>query len=181
MGAGPIGLIPPSASIDDSRWWQGRGLWAIDTVNASSWGSLKDLVLMRSQADIVCAQEARILQGDHPQIASNEARRAGWSMVVGQAKKTQAGRASGGCLVAARRGIGITDEGQPEIASGMAHRVKVAWLSAVWRGGLHLISWYPTHSIGAVDEDIELMAEVAALLAAINGPRILCGGCNMTQ
>ena len=83
-------------------------------------------------------------------------------------------------MLAARRGIGITDENQPVPLGRFQHRVKVAWISAIWRGGVHIITWYPTHSIGPAGENIALMAEVAAIISTITGPWILCGDCNMT-
>jgi len=93
--------------------------------------------------------------------------------------RTSAEFSSGGCVVAASRGIGIRAQPDWSIADGFEHRFKLAWISAILKGGLHAGSVYLQDSAGLNDVNLAVLQEIAVVLKQIRGPWILAGDWNL--
>ena len=87
-------------SIGDG-WHKGNGLWAFETANANSLKSLEEHVLARTAADVLFAQETRLLGDDKIAASSITAGKKAWAANLGAAQMTETGRASGGCAILA--------------------------------------------------------------------------------
>ena len=64
-----------------------------------------------------------------------------WNAQASSALAIAADRASGGCAVASRRGVGIAEH-EHIVMDGFEHRMHFAWVGGVLRGGLHIGSIY---------------------------------------
>ena len=109
-----------------------RGYWTCDTSNGNSWESLHEHAVMRSKADIILAQETRLKLDDNRKAAFRAAERAGWTASLGLAHRIASDRASGGCGVMARKGVGAANIDHTVKAS-MQHRIHHAWVGGVVR------------------------------------------------
>lgn len=92
-----------------------------------------------------------------------------------------AGPASRGCVVAATRGTGITDD--PELFNtppAAKHRFHLAGVAAVVRGGLHVGSVYLKDSIGVAHDNLDGRQEIAIAIRARVGPSIIGGDWGIT-
>ena len=174
-----LGGIGMSTLMADDCW-KARGLFAVDTANANSWDTLLDCVLARSSADVVAAQESKIITEDRLAGATLAARAAGWNPTLSMAHKTAAARGSGGVGIFARKGQAVEDLTAKLVPAGFEHRIGVAWVGAVCKGGLHVLSLWPKDSEGMSEGNMTLLEAVGGILSCINGPWICAGDWNFS-
>ena len=164
--------------LPDKEWKQ-AGLWAIDTGNCNCADTALDKVLNKSAADVTCLQEVRHKTKQAAEAYKRKLRGAGWSAHISLAKTTAADRGSGGCAVAARRGIGIAAADEGLVDAAFQHRIAVAHVSAVVTGGIHVISVYLKDSEGLSEYNLRVLQEVAALARTLGGPWVIAGDWNV--
>ena len=90
-----------------------------------------------------------------------------------------AGSTSAGTAVAARACLGYQPTGPGVMRSGVTHRVAHAWIAAVCKGGVHVISVYLRHSEGLSQENITILDAVACFIDTLRGPWLITGDFNM--
>ena len=86
---------------------------------------------------------------------------------------------TGGCAVLARKGTGISGLNNKLIPDAIAHRVTIAWVSAIATGGFHLISIYLKDCVGMNAENKMICEHVAAAVRCLDGPCVMAGDWNM--
>ena len=168
----------PHADLADD-WWKDQGLWAFDTANTNSWATATQSVLARSAADVLFLQETRIIGAAGTKKATKDARALGWSCCPGEALRTAANRASGGNAIAAKKGTGITPH-DGIVADGFGHRIHVAHVSAVVRGGVHCGSIYLKFGEGLSIENMEILQQAEKAISHLRGPWVFAGDWNIT-
>ena len=162
-----------------STEWRPLGLWALDTVNGNSWDTVTEKVLPRSSADVLFVQEAKAV-GEHGVArVRRTGRKAGWNCDASPALRVADSFGSGGCVVAASRGVGITSQPDWAIRDGFQHRFKLAWVGAIIKGGMHMGSLYLRGSAGLSEENLNILQEVAIVLKKLRGPWIVAGDFNL--
>ena len=65
------------------------------------------------------------------------------------------------------------------IPEAIAHRITVAWVSAVAKGGCYLISVYLRDGVGMNSENTLICEHVCALVRSLDGPCVIAGDWNM--
>ena len=170
--------VPSRGELPDVDW-KDQGLWAFDSSNANSWETAKSHVLVRTGADVVLLQEARMVGDSGVAAIRTAGRRLGWSCSASPALPSEAGPASGGCVVAARRGTGIAAPDEELVPRHMRHRFHVAKVAAVMRGGLHVGAIYLKDSVGLHDENLDVLQMVAGALRSLRGPWLIGGDWNV--
>jgi len=161
------------------RSWKECKLWAVDTSNPNSWTSAENTVMLKSSADVILLQETK-RYGFATAKMVTAARNIGWNAVPSEALRTAADKASGGCMVAARKGNGITPHPDSLVKDGFGHRIKLAWVAGFLAGGLHIGSVYLKDGVGLDDTNLELLQEIAGALKQLQGPWVLGGDWNVT-
>ena len=156
------------------------GLWAIDTHNPNSFDACVSNTLLRSKADAVALQETRLKTDAEIVSAKARAKRSGWSAHLSQAKITAAGRGSGGCGVAVRKGAGIAPVDISEVDPRVRHRISAAWLDVVVKGGITIILVYLAGTEGISEHNLLVLREAAALARALRAPWIRAGDRDVT-
>ena len=131
-------IIDAETSLNSDRWWTKVGWWAIDSGNTNSWSTAKESILPVSKADILCTQETKIHDKGKVEDEKRRARTLGWGAALNLSKRNESGKASGGCSVCARKGIGIDAESTIEFRNEIKHRITHAWINGVVRGGIHV-------------------------------------------
>ena len=169
----PTGLV-------DENWWAEIGLWAIDSANANSWGSAEQKVVGRSRADVVMLQKTKLFSDASVTSACNTARFLGWNPVFSLALRTAGTMGSGGCAVLTRKGSGIAPASNACFYDGVQHRLCLAWVDAVVRGGIHNLSVYLRDSEGLSDKNQHLLEQAAVALRIIDGPWVAAGDWNIS-
>ena len=86
---------------------------------------------------------------------------------------------SGGCAVLARRGTGISDRHNKSVSDLISHRVTVAWVSAIAKGGFHLISIYLKDTVGMNHENKLVCEHVCTIVRCLDGLCVIGGDWNM--
>ena len=175
----PIWVVPSATTIGD-RSWAKQGLWAVDTANGNSWGTVLRQVEQRSRADILLLQETKLLDPQKFEAAKIAARSAGWNPTLSYAHQTGAARASGGNGILTQRGMGIHQNTDKVIRDGMRHRISLSWVDGVQRGGVHCGSIWLFDSQGLSDANMALLEEAAVALRLCQGGWILGGDWNIT-
>ena len=61
----------------------------------------------------------------------------------------------------------------------LSHRFYHTWVNGVVKGGLQCISAYAKDKIGPTGENLELLAELTALVRSLDGPWVIAGDWNM--
>ena len=177
-------VSPLPAFSGDTLWgdnsWQKHGLWALDTCNPNHWSAAKDKALNRSAADIMCIQELKQSGKDCLDTIGSQARSLKWQCHASQAHAHSKFGASGGCAVAVRSGIGISSHTPHAISEQFQHRIKATHVSAILKGGVHIVSVYFCDSEGMSETNLEILAELACLLLSLVGPWIVAGDHNFT-
>ena len=112
--------------------------------------------------------------------AASEARRHGWSPVFTAAHPTSGTSGSGGNVVLTRKGTGIAAMERVGVRTATQHRLAVAWVDAVVRGGLYCASVYLRHSEGMSEANQAILEEVAVALQCLGGPWIVAGDWNLS-
>ena len=171
-------IIAATGVLADSDW-KSTGLWAIDTANTNCMDSAHAKVLPKSAADMVLLQETKVRTADDAAAAIRRLRKEGWNAHVEQARTTEAGRGSGGCAVAARRGTGITPVERELVSHDLRHRITAAHVNAVIPGGLYFISVYLKDSEGLSEYNLRVLQEAAALALTLGTPWIMAGDWNV--
>ena len=134
--------------VVEERWWVKKGFWAIETCNGNSWDSLSSAMLARSEADVVFGQETKTFSPAAMKKAEREARKLGWNPVLSKAHQASAHMGSGGGAILARAGMGIAPGPEDLIPESMAHRLQLAWIGAMLKGGIHTLNIYLKDSEG---------------------------------
>ena len=159
--------------------WKDLGLWALDTANANCLETAKEKVLSKSAADFQFLQETKVRTAEEAKAAQRQLRQTGWSAHFPLARTTEAGRGSGGCAVAAKKGTGISPVDPKLIAPDMRHRLAAYHVSGVIPGGLHLISVYLKDSEGLSEYNLKILQEAAALVLTLGTPWVMAGDWNV--
>ncbi len=156
-----------------------KGIWAFDSANAGGWTGSRSY-LMKSAADAVMLQETR-RQDSQTAEAEDAAQHHGWRLSLRAANPTEAGRTSAGVGIAVRRHVGMSGQVDALIESfhSLRGRVAIRRMAAVCRGGLALVSVYFHDAPGIPPENVEMMRDLAVVLAAIQGPWVLAADWNM--
>ena len=118
-------------------------------MNPNAWSTAVSRILTRSAADVTLTQETKV-RASAIASATNKAFHRGWKTVFGKAKATSLKGTSGGVAVSARKGLGIVEHPPP--ADGYEHRIAGAWVGAVVKGGVHVVSVYLKDSEGMSHE-----------------------------
>ena len=134
----------------------------MDTANANSAASGVGY-LQRSNADIVCLQETKVIGG---QLHSQEraAKRAKWGLSIEPARVTLAGGLSAGAAVAARSHIGHAVPKDLPWHQEMDTRAKISWIGGICKGGVYVVSLYLWHSEGQPKRNLDLLQHLAWVL-----------------
>ena len=159
--------------------WSASGLWAVDTANANCWASAEAAMVRRSTADILLLQETKRFTDRGIASATCEARSDGWNPLFSKAHNSGSGLGSGGGAVLTRRGTGIAPVEDVGIPSAYMHRLSMAWIDAVVRGGITCMSIYLRTAEGLSDANMCILEEAAAALNAIRGPWLVGGDWNL--
>ena len=170
-------LKDPDASLIGTRQPRRVGLWSIDTTNPNAWSTGKRQILARTSADVVLMQETKQRE-NKTDTAKRQADRLGWRVHLGPALVTSALGTSGGTAVASRKGLGSSPHNF--IADGFKHRIGAAWICAVVKGGVHCFSLYLKDGDDMGDTNTAILTQLAAAIAAVDGPWVVGGDWNMT-
>ena len=154
-------------------------MWAIDTANANCWASAEAAVVRRSAADILLLQETKRFSGQGVASATVEARTNGWNPVFTRAHCTGAAAGSGGGAVLTRRGSGIRPLEHVGVLADYAHRITLAWVDAVVRGGITCMSIYLRTAEGLSQANAGILEQAAVALNGLRGPWIVGGDWNI--
>ena len=100
-----------------------KGYGPPETCNGISWDSLKRAMLERSKAEIIIAQETKILPDATISTAQRQARRLRWNPVLSRAHQIAMHHGSGGCATMARMGFGIVPVAQTCLHEDLGHRL----------------------------------------------------------
>ena len=168
--------LPPVVGTADAR---PPGTWTIDTVNPSSLASARNCSFHRTSADIVVAQELRVLGREAADSEQRALRKEGWNAVINPAWRTAADAGSAGVGVAVRASVGIHPH-EGFVPSEFAHRICAAWVGGITRGGMHVISVYLHDSEGLSERNLALLEVLAAALRTLRGPWVAGGDWNLT-
>ena len=134
--------------------------------------------LPTSSADVLLIQETKLASAEGVQKPARRGKSFGWNCAASSAHRTAADRASGGCAVASKRSIGIA--GHAHVTEGFRHRMHLAWVGGVMRGGVHCGSIWLRDSEGLSSENMLILDHAAASLGKLKGPWILGGDWNLT-
>ena len=166
------GLLP-------DRWWEQACLWAVDTANTNCIDTAYEKVLCKSTADIQCLQETRLKTDSTLKAAQRKMGTLGWNAIGSIARTTEAGKGSGGCVTACRKGIGITPTDNDLIANDSVHRISAAHVNAIAPGGLHVIAVYLKDTDGLSEYKLRVLQGAAALARTLGGPWLVAGDWNV--
>ena len=153
------------------------GLYAFDTLNGNV-ASTAQTYLESSSADVCFLQELRV-RDEALRSAERQAKCAKWSLAIEPAAETEAASTSAGVGVAVRSHLGHSESQMANVPQCAASRVKVTWMGAFCKGGIHLVSLYLWHSEGASCRNIDLLQVVAGVVARLRGPWIIAADWNM--
>ena len=173
------GIDPLGTIVNDKRWWVPKGLWAIETSNANSWESLKHAMLSRSMADVIIAQETKLLSEASLLSAQRQARKLGWNPTLSRAHRTAQYHGSGGNAILARKGIGIAPIADTVIRADLRHRLQASWVGGVCKGGIYIISIYLKDAEGLSETNMYILEQAAIYIKALKGPWIIGGDWNL--
>ena len=174
----PPCIIEQTATLHD-RWWPSAGLWAFLTVNPNSWKTAVSEILPSAEDDVILMQESNTFKESAHKVAGSTARRLGWSHAIGYAHRTAGTMGSGGCAILARKGTGIHSPAKSGIPDFCSHRIHLAWVACVARGGMHCMSVYLIDSVGMNPSNILICEQAALVLRALCGPWICSGDWNL--
>jgi len=128
---------------------------------------------------VALLQEAKRFTAAGDASAKRDAREQGWNAHLTLAHPTGGHAGSAGCAVLVRVGSGITPAASHTVREPMRHRIAVAWVDAVVRGGIHCVSVYLRHSEGLSAENQAILEELFAVLRTLRGPWIVAADWNM--
>ena len=134
-----------------------------------------------ASADVVVVQEVKLADMAPCLAAERAAKRAGWSMSVVPAVRTERNGISAGVAVAARSHYGVAEkkgpcEGDPACSVG---RLAANQVSIACKGGVHFVSMYLWCSEGLSSRNLDLLQTCAELIARLHGPWVLAADFNI--
>ena len=132
-------------------------------------------MFQRSAADIILSQETKVSDDDSLPSFTLSARAAGWNPIVTKATRTSEHIGSGGTGAFARRGAGVCDATLQLVKPQYRHRICIAWIDAVSKGGVYCLSSWLRHSEGLSADNIGILGELSCVIRQLQGPWI-CGG-----
>ena len=127
---------------------------------------------------VVVQETKKVISDDDPTAMQRRGRQLGWSMHPTSAKPMAANSASGGTIVAVRRGIGLQPAAETD--ESYDHRVGSAWVGGICKGGMHVVSVYMKDSEGLSELNMTILARLAQLVGGFRNPWIVGGDWNMT-
>ena len=159
--------------------WIHSGIRAIDTSNANSWETTCRCILARSFADVAMLQETKRFTQVGISAAKRDARVQGWNAHLSAAHPTSGHSGSGGCAVLVRAGSGITAAADTLVRDLYRHRIAVAWVDGIVKGGVHCVSVYLRDSEGLTPANIAILDELAVVVRSLRGPWIIAADWNL--
>ena len=159
-------FVPSCRTHSDDVSWREWGHWAIDTANPNSWTTAREW-LPRTKADVVLVQETKTFKPHLLKAMHGQAGRAGRIITPTPAHRTAADKASGGCAVLVHKGTGLEDNTDKCVADGFQHRIALAHVNGIMRGGVHVGSVWLRHSEGLTPENMEILQTASAALTKI--------------
>jgi len=145
------------------------GFFSIDSWNLNSWYAGIDTAA-ESSAEVMLLQEARIDDVEKCARAEETAKALGWQATISRAVTTDRGKASAGVAVLAKKHIGLRTSKAPLVSKAYQARLKVAWVNAGRKGGLHVISIYCWTAEGMTERNKGLLTEVQRVTKLLKGP-----------
>jgi hypothetical protein len=112
--------------------------------------------------------------------AQCQARSCGWNPTLTHAHPTSGSMGSGGNLVFARKGTGIKQHFNVGISEAASHRLHLAWVDAVLRGGLHCLSIDLRHTEGVSEANMCILEQATVALRSLKGPWVAAGDWNLS-
>ena len=158
----------------DDNEWRAQGLWAIDTLNPTSFRGSQSF-RAKTSADIIVLQETKALPCDSQSLRSGAAQN-NWRIEMNAARPGKHGSRSGGTAVLAKKCFGLEKTDALEIPSE-PHRAVFTHTTAL--GGCTVISLYLRHGEGLSPENKNILEELAAALSLIEGRWIVASDVNM--
>ena len=152
----------------------------MDTGNGNSWKTFRSALAQRSAADILLGQETKLFTAGGLKTATGDARNDGWNPVFTAAHPTSGTMGSAGNAVLAKKGTGIRPVLRSGISDATEHRLTLAWVDAVLRGGIYCLSVYLRHSEGMSEANQAILDDAAIALRSLRGPWIAAGDWNIT-
>ena len=180
-GVGELGrevLVIPEYVSAQSAWHNDHGIWAVDTVNANCLNGLLNYSSV-SNADVMLAQESRVIDPELILSAEKKAKSNGWNLSVVPALLTEADGISAGVALTSRSFYGMTRRDIDFIPDPYRARVGCVHVGAMCRGGVHFVSVYFWHSEGLSQRNLDLMHYVAQLIKSLVGPWCMSADANM--
>ena len=169
----------PISGVVEERWWPKLGLWAVEIANGNCWDSVEAAMVKRSSADILMLQETKRYSDPGIASATAQAREDGWNPIFCKAHQVGNAMGSGGGAVLTRKGTGIWPIDNSGIAGEFLHRLTLAWVDAVVRGGVNCMSIYLRSAEGMSAANQAILEQAAAALNAFTGPWITGGDWNI--
>ena len=149
------------------------------TANVTAWSSASTL-LQSTAADALLIQEHRLASRSACDVVEAAAIYLRWRMSLQPAVVTPAGGTSAGVGIAVARHTGLAlDMGMPG-GEGTDHRVQVRHWSGVCPGGVHLVCVYLHDGEGLSKRNLDILQELAFVIARLRGPWICGGDFNIT-
>ena len=139
--------------------------------------------MIRSSADVILTQEAKVAAGYPQEAAEQAARSHKWNVSIEPCLITTAGGKSAGTAVASRSFIGMT---APKAASASQHlhptgRFMLRRVAAMGKGGMHCGSIYCCDDVGIQAKcNMDLLDSVAFTLSGLTGCWMIGGDWNCT-
>ena len=179
--ANRAGPLPPLANCTDVRCrkWKTGGVWSIDTCNANCLNTAEQQIFPGSSADVTLVQETKVVVQEQIDAAQTRLRQAGWNAHLQAATRGEGGNPSAGCAVSVRKGIGLVPNGKTTECENAMPRLAAAWVSAVCRGGICVVSIYLKDSVGPDDFNLKVLHEAASFVNSLEIPWIIAGDWNM--
>ena len=135
--------------------------------------------LEQSGADVCFVQESRVA-GAKRLAAERAAAAAKWSLTLTDAGGTMAGSFSAGVGVSVRSQLGHAATPLECIDANLDHRVKISWMNAVAKGGLHLVSAYFWTGEGLSQRNLAMLESLAKAIRQLHGPWVLAADWNFS-
>ena len=133
----------------------------------------------KSAADVTLVQEVKTAEVAGCCAAERAAARAGWSLSVTQAVRTDKGGVSAGVAVAARSHFGMSRHKTNAEMECCRGRIAANHVSIACKGGIHFVSLYLWCVEGLSRRNLDVLQCVAQLLASLHVPWVLAADFNL--
>ena len=171
---GPLNR-PPEVDDIEADWWKTSGLWAIDTINANSFGSTAEC-RNKSKADAAILQETKAAD-DNAEANRGAADKDSWVITQTPAKCGANGGRSGGAAILASKKYALRELEALQLTSE-PHRATFAETSV--GGGITLVSLYLRHKEGLTPANRLILEETAGEVAQLSGSWVIGTDANMS-